>query len=439
MWLAPLACYLASVALALSTAAAPIRKAALAAAPPLALLLLLGLGSFLPQMPMSLWVGLNLVGTFSLLVGWDAWLQERRPRRPGAAFGCWVLAGAFAGAVLSLIAVAIFNPAAAPLFGTFPYRLVFDWPVPEYPLLVVATGAILYREPAGAATAGWMRGSIIGGYLTAVVVILSWVLPISRVLKLGLFLGCSVAATRALRPGKTLAVALTMIVLAKAVWDQPRRPPAVYHERTAFGQLRVEQKGSTISLRSGETQLGSQPLECVSLPAPASCSTVLGYYASSGPAGRVIAAAREPGRPLAVGVIGLGPGMLAAHTRTGDSFTAFEQNRSVIGIAERYFSYLEAARRLGVHVKLEAMDARAGLRSMPAGAFDVLIIDAVAAQLMPMHLLTVEAIDQYPARAAIAGRCPRISHLKPVLHHRGCSAHRPRRRGPDRFCRQRSR
>jgi hypothetical protein len=126
------------------------------------------------------------------------------------------------------------------------------------------------------------------------------------------------------------------------------------------------------------------------------------YYGASGGGYAVL---NHPdytaGRPLSVGVVGLGAGTMACWGRAGDDYTFFEINPQVIRIASdtNLFTYLADT---PARVSIVQGDARRTL----AGAtnrFDVLVMDAYAGDAVPYHLATKEAFGLYLDRLADGG------------------------------------
>jgi spermidine synthase len=108
--------------------------------------------------------------------------------------------------------------------------------------------------------------------------------------------------------------------------------------------------------------------------------------------------------PMHVGIIGLGAGTLAAYGREGDRYQFYEIDQDVVRIARDagYFSYLEDSR---ASVEIVLGDGRLSLERQlreagPAG-FDLLIMDAFSSDAVPVHLITLEALQLY------------VRHLKP--------------------------
>jgi hypothetical protein len=112
----------------------------------------------------------------------------------------------------------------------------------------------------------------------------------------------------------------------------------------------------------------------------------------------------RPKTPMHVGVMGLGAGTLAAYGREGDRYQFYEIDPDVIRIARDggYFSYLADSRAT---VSITLGDARLSLeRQLREGGsqnFDLLIMDAFSSDSVPVHLITLEAMELY------------VQHLKP--------------------------
>lgn len=105
-------------------------------------------------------------------------------------------------------------------------------------------------------------------------------------------------------------------------------------------------------------------------------------------------------------MVGLGAGTLAAYGRAQDLLRFYEIDESVIRLASdpNAFSYLVDSAATIEHV---AGDARLELaRESAAGTrqdFDVLVIDAFSSDGVPVHLLTLEALDGYAQALAPGG------------------------------------
>ena len=97
-------------------------------------------------------------------------------------------------------------------------------------------------------------------------------------------------------------------------------------------------------------------------------------------------------RPLKLGVLGLGIGVLAAYGRPGDEMRIYEINEQVLDLAQREFTYLSDSPAKIVPV---LGDGRLMLEREPAQKFDLLVMDAFSGDSVPTHLVTLEAIRTY--------------------------------------------
>jgi SAM-dependent methyltransferase len=123
-------------------------------------------------------------------------------------------------------------------------------------------------------------------------------------------------------------------------------------------------------------------------------NTPADYFNPNSGYGRTFRALRDlqPKKPLNVGVIGLGAGVIGAWMRPGDSLVFYEISPRVVDIAKREFTYLAdtAARH-----ELVMGDGRLSLEREPPRGYDVLGIDAFSGDSIPMHLVTREAMAIY--------------------------------------------
>ena len=139
------------------------------------------------------------------------------------------------------------------------------------------------------------------------------------------------------------------------------------------------------------------------------------YYKASSGIGRAILA--FAGKPIKVGVIGLGAGSLAVYADADDTYRFYDINPAVIEVANHWFTYLKDS-----DGKIETVlgDARLSLEREPPQDFDVLAVDAFSGDAIPVHLITVEAFAEYlrhlkPQGVIAFHVSNRFLDLKPVL------------------------
>lgn len=107
---------------------------------------------------------------------------------------------------------------------------------------------------------------------------------------------------------------------------------------------------------------------------------------------------RRAGRPLKIGLLGLGSGTLLTYGRPGDTIRIYEIDPEVEPLSRAYFTYFD---RTAARTEVVLGDGRLSLEREPDQAYDVLILDAFSSDAIPMHLLTHEAFATY------------LRHLKP--------------------------
>jgi hypothetical protein len=230
--------------------------------------------------------------------------------------------------------------------------------------------------------------------------------------------------------------ALVMTMIACAALG-PADVNSLHVERGFFGTHRImlDEPREVRLLLNGTTIHGAQRIKA-SDGRPVTAAIPATYYHPQGPMARGLEAARTSleasGKPLAVGVVGLGSGSLAYYARGGETWRYFEIDPAVVRIASdpRYFDFLQRA-----EVKPDVVlgDARLTLAREPGGKFGYLLIDAFSSDSIPVHLLTGEALRQFldkldadgllaihisnrhldlaPALAATIGQIPGVSSI----------------------------
>ncbi|WP_127996876.1 spermidine synthase [Piscinibacter defluvii] len=215
-----------------------------------------------------------------------------------------------------------------------------------------------------------------------------------------------------------LVIALACLAgLALQVHDD--RAGARLLERNFYGTLstldthRDDPADDVRQMYHGSVKHGEQYL------APARRREPTTYYGASAGIGRALQAAMEaaPGRPLRVGLIGLGAGTLASYGRAGDVYRVYEINPQVFDAADREFSFL---RDSPATIERVLGDARLALEREPAQRFDVLAVDAFSGDAVPMHLITTQALALYERHLAPGGLVAfhvtnRFLNLPPVV------------------------
>ncbi len=221
-----------------------------------------------------------------------------------------------------------------------------------------------------------------GYYELGIALVTLALLFLSRLRGMALWLGGGVAAA-------------TTVYVALGAYDYMRGVRVM--ERDFYGVVRTVDHEDPVPYRSmyhGSIMHGGQLLD------EAWRSTPADYFSPGSGYGRVFASLRElrPHRPLSVGVIGLGAGVLAAWMKPGDRLVFYEISPRVVDIAKREFTFLADT---PARTEVVLGDGRLSLEREPPRGYDVLGIDAFSGDSVPMHLLTREAMAVY------------VKHLKP--------------------------
>ena len=138
---------------------------------------------------------------------------------------------------------------------------------------------------------------------------------------------------------------------------------------------------------------------------------------------------RLAGRPLRIGVVGLGTGTVAGWGEAGDQIRFFEIDPVVIGISQRNFTYIAESKATSTIVRGDARLSLEREMATPGGphSYDVIALDAFSGDAIPVHLLTDEAVGLYEQALAADGILAvhvsnRYLDLKPIV--RGLAARR---------------
>jgi hypothetical protein len=298
------------------------------------------------------------------------------------------LGGVLGGAFTALIAPLLFNA------------------VIEYPLMLVA--ACLLRPGLGGNGKGLWKDILYPSALALPLAVAVFGFGISFTdiplvaLAPVLALPCALVLASEDRP---LRLALSAGTLFALLLLGGSNAHLLHAQRNFFGVTRVDElaDGRVRRLVHGTTVHGVQLQEGTPR------LTTTGYYTQDGPFGQVVSALRAHHGALGrVAVVGLGAGTLACLGRAGEDWTFYEIDPGVAKLAgdRRYFTFLSDC---PPETKLVIGDARLTLKQAPAGALDLLILDAFASDSVPAHLLTREALSLY--RRALKNKGVIVYHV----------------------------
>jgi hypothetical protein len=266
-------------------------------------------------------------------------------------------------------------------------------------------GELARSRPAAAHLARFYLCVALGGAIggASVAVLAPVLLPAAFEVELGLLLLALATFMRLRGNGRWwYAAALSAIVLALVVAGQRIQRSTenvIAIGRNFYGVVRVHEYGSPAQpaqhirlLTHGGVLHGLQQM------APDRRGLPTTYYTASSGIGRLLKVL--DGRPLHVGIVGLGAGTLAAYGRAGDRYTFFEIDPAVVDAANKHFTY---TRDTAAKVEVLAGDGRIVLSKLPHAEFDVLAVDAFSGDAIPVHLLTREAVELYLSRTRSEG------------------------------------
>jgi spermidine synthase len=157
-----------------------------------------------------------------------------------------------------------------------------------------------------------------------------------------------------------------------------------FRMRNYYGIYRISGLNNAIYFSHGNTMHGVQYIDEKRKNEP------LAYFNPGSPVGKLLTSDQFAFRNM--GFIGLGAGTLAAYGKPGQEIDFYEIDRDVFLIADNFFTYLKNSK-----AKLSYIfgDARITLKKAKADSYDLLVIDAFSGDSIPIHLITVEAINEY--------------------------------------------
>lgn len=262
-------------------------------------------------------------------------------------------------------------------------------------------------------------GGVLGGVLVGIVAPLT--LPGYLELEIALVVVAAIAvATNLKRPLPVLGLLVAVLAFTSGalIWRVRNfTEDTVYIHRNYYGVLRVKENSARIddvdtkyrSLVHGSILHGEQWL---SEKYRHSATT---YYKTTSGIGRTLIAFE--GKPIRVGVIGLGAGSIAVYADGDDVYRFYDIDAAVEHVARTWFTYLADSPG-----KIEVVlgDARLSLQREAPQNFDVLAIDAFSGDSIPVHLITFEAVGEYlrhmkPDGVIVFHVSNRFLDLKPVL------------------------
>jgi len=391
LWVLPLGAYLLSFTIAFAARRGPAE--AIAKLAPL-MLLLSGFAIYFNQNWLALvFCAVAIVNLLTVGVSLHSRLFDSRPDASHLTLFYLMLS---VGGVLGGIFCALVAP------------LIFDWTYEHLLLLVAAAWLMPGRSPFSRFANLW-DGDPLAKKLTVAGIILVAVLALGAKDLFGLVepwqatrvavVAILAIAIVAIGNRALFTCAVAAFLLAAGGRDQLELSASPGKTtRSFFGIYSVRTGNDARTLVHGTTMHGVQ-----NLGSPERERMATTYYARQSGVGLAMQAAPALFGPGArIDVVGLGSGTLACYARPGESWTFYEIDPAIVGIARNPAQFTFLARCLP-NVPIVIGDARLTLARAPAGGADLLVVDAFSSDAIPIHLLTREAFAVYGRRLAPNG------------------------------------
>ena len=216
-----------------------------------------------------------------------------------------------------------------------------------------------------------------------------------------------------LRPVR-FGIGLVLLALV-SLWYPSPFGKVLYTGRSFFGAYRAatDSDGTRNVLFQGTTLHGTQSVDRQTKLMP------LAYYHRTGPAGQVLLANAARHGSDRIAVVGLGTGSLACYGTAKQVFTFYEIDPLVEKIARDagLFTFL---RDCSPRIDVVIGDARLSLAKTPNRVYDLFVLDAFSSDVIPVHLLTRQALELYlqkitPTGVLLFHVSNRYMDLAPVL------------------------
>jgi hypothetical protein len=398
IWVIPLGLYLLSFTLAFASGRA---ADVIARSFPIVLIITAGMVSVSGSVPPPLFITMDLMLLFVTSVTLHRELYRCRPAP--AQLTSFYLAMSVGG-VLGGIFCALLAP------------LIFDW-VYEYPLLILAAG--LLRPDIFISIE--MKSPRVIGLICILAVLLS--LAAGGVFPAEMPSGPRIAALILLSMlaratiGRRALFGLCLVALMLGIGGWQTIRDSFYGDtrtRSYFGVYSITDRPDRRVLTHGTTLHGVQSR----IPGRETWPT--SYYVPNSGVGLAMRAVPTLfGDHARIGVVGLGAGTLACYARPGQDWRFYEIDPAVAAIARNPAKFTFLSRCLP-HVPIVIGDARLTLGAEHGAPLDLLAVDAFSSDAVPMHLLTLQAIEVYRRRLAPHGLLMihisnRFLDLEPVL------------------------
>ena len=163
------------------------------------------------------------------------------------------------------------------------------------------------------------------------------------------------------------------------------------HARNFFGVVTVYEESPSDPAEHKRLMQHGTTFHGLQFLSPEKKDIPTAYYSPTSGIGTVLQNwPKQSGRRI--GIIGLGVGTIAAYGHETDLIRFYEINPEVERLAKKYFTFLADSK---ADVVIDIGDGRLVMENQPPQDYDVLVLDAFSSDVVPTHLLTVEAMKIY--------------------------------------------
>ncbi len=272
----------------------------------------------------------------------------------------------------------------------------------EFPLLLLLSATIHPRIRQSRTAIAFILGSIFMTFLFMHLPMPSLPMYKSQFVVL-ILVSCAIAL---FLPGKykmnpfIVSICGMAVIIPMMQFNTLKKAP-VFMTRNFYGTIRVLERQARLQddtmhtlrfMLHGTTYHGGQ------IMTPGHETEMITYYGEKSPI-------RDPFRYLPhenVALVGLGTGALSCLNDGNTPFTYIEIDPAVVETAYNYFSYLDKCNK-SAPPKMIVGDGRIEMQKMAENSLDVIVLDAFSGDIIPTHLLTVEALKEYADRMTDQG------------------------------------
>jgi hypothetical protein len=210
--------------------------------------------------------------------------------------------------------------------------------------------------------------------------------------------------TRAWRIPALVAGALFLFLLQEEISRQ--HDGVIHSSRNFFGAIEVhrQEKAPGIAVHS---LLHGKVCHGVQFTAGPEHRMPSAYFGRGSGAGQAISYLRETThRPLRIGILGMGIGVMSAYGKPGDYIRYYEIDPAVVALAHdrQYFTYLtDSMADIDVVIGDARLSLERELEDERHGRFDLLVVDVFSGDAIATHFLTREAFALYAKHLQLDG------------------------------------